>query len=247
MEKKRKGRQNRPDKESEQPVEEKQKNVEISRPRIVAESKCPIQQGIKKTQQRKKRELVKTRGVGSATRPSASRSGLIQRHEKKFPTGQTVDVEEKIQAGRVPEEQGSGRRIAWVALVISLASLVLFGAYSLQKFSPEFEFHDLKTGQEQIAADVQGLKLSTSLEKVKSAILHARTQLLLHKDYSAAESMLTTAKQEMEALLEAFPTTKEAELRQILHEIENTLQSIRRGPLSFDERLKEISSKLDKM
>ena len=78
MPKKRKEKQNQPD--------------ESSRPRVVSESKRVIQHGIEKTQQRKSRELSKTRGPGTVVRPIASSSGLIQHHEKRFPTGRTAEL-----------------------------------------------------------------------------------------------------------------------------------------------------------
>jgi cell fate (sporulation/competence/biofilm development) regulator YlbF (YheA/YmcA/DUF963 family) len=222
------------------------KKKEVSRPRIVSESEHVIQHGIEKTRQRAPRKLIKTRKLGSAVRPSKKGTGLIQHCEKKFPTGRTVTEKEPKSVSGL-EAREFVTRIAWAALIVSLVALVLLGVYSLRKFSPEFEFQDFQTTQKQVVADVNALKFTIQLEKVKSTIMNARTQWLLYKDYAAAESMLTTAQQEMKTLLGFLPAEKKNELKQTLSELEKIIQEIRRGPLSLDERFKEISLKLDQM
>jgi hypothetical protein len=104
----------------------KTKNTrEISRPRIVPKSSRAIQQGIEKVQQRKPRELSKTRGPGVAVRPHVSSTGLIQREEKRFPTGRTVSVKTETRGASVFEEQASVKWVAWGALIISIVSFIL--------------------------------------------------------------------------------------------------------------------------
>jgi len=247
MVKKRKGRQNQPDESSIEKATEAAKSIEASRPRIVPESKRAIQHGIEKAQQRKPRELTKTRGLGSAVHPHTSSTRLIRRQEKKFPTGRTVILEEETKKAGALKEQESLKWAAWGALVISIITLISLGVYSVREFSPEFEFHDLKAAQKQITADVDELKLTIRLEKVKTAVINARTQSLIHKDYTAAESMLATAKQEISALIGTLPVRKKTELEEALKDIEKTIQEIQRGPLSLDKKLKEITSKLDKI
>ncbi len=284
MEKKRKGRQNRPDKGSEQPVEEKGKSVEVSRPRSVPDSKRMIQQGIEKAQerksreltktrglssavrprivsdskrvirhgiekihQRKPRELTKTRGLGSPVRPSASSTGLIQHQEKKFPTGRATVVEEEPKTVSALEEQELVKWAAWGALVISIIALVSLGVYSVREFSPTFEFHDLKAVQKQIAADVNELKLTTRIEKIKTALTNAHVQLMLRQDYTAAEAMVMKAEQNMKDLIGSLPVEKKDKSEELLNNIEAILQEIRRSPSALADTLEKIVLDLDKI
>ena len=48
-------------------------------------------------------------------------------------------------------------------------------------------------------------------------------------------------------LLGLLPVEKKDALQQAQSELERMRQDIQRGPLSFDEKLKEITSKLDQM
>jgi hypothetical protein len=138
MPRKPKGTQNQPDgnpgkstetatsKRAGTPKEVTAKNTrEISRPRVVLKSERAIQQGIERAQQRKSRELSKTRGLGAAVRPHVSSTGLIQREEKRFPTGRTVSVEAETRGASIFEEQASVKWVAWGALIISIVSLIL--------------------------------------------------------------------------------------------------------------------------
>ena len=217
------------------------------RPRIVPAAERLIQHGIGKIQPRKPRELMKTRGLGSAARPSPKGTGLIQHLEKKYPKGRTVVPEEEPKTSGGLEERELVKKIAWAALLVSLIALVLFGVYSLRKFSPEVELQAIEKTQRQVTADLNGLKLTVHLEKLKNALMNARTQLLVQNNYPAAESMLATAQQELNTLLGLLPAEKKGELKQALSDLEKMLQEIRKGPLSFDEKLKEIAAKLDKM
>ena len=221
-------------------------NKEIARPRIVSEAERHIRQGMSKIQPRAARERVRTRELNATIRPPASVTNAVHQREKKFPAGRPAE------AAAVPKvrgelEQELVNKIAWAALLISLVALVLFGVYSFRTFSPEFALQELEKKQQQLTAELNVLKLTVHAEKLKNALLTARTQLFAQHDYPAAEAQLIIAQQEITVLLGLLPVEKKDALQQAQSELERMRQDIQRGPLSFDEKLKEITSKLDQM
>ena len=124
-------------------------------------------------------------------------------------------------------------------------SLVFLGIFSVRKFSPEAEFYDLKAAQKQIAADLNELKFTTRLEEVRSALMNAHVQLVLRKDYTIAESMLKKAKQDLKDLSDSLPVEKKTKVKELLNNIEATLQEIQRSPTALAETLEKIVLDLD--
>ena len=216
-----------------------------SRPRIVPDAERAIQVGTDRIQQRAARETAKTRGLEISERPAASASGAIRHQEKRAPQTQAAITNDSSKpCGRI-EDRETARWAAWGALLISVVALILVTIYSMRDFGPGFDLYNFKVTQQALVADVRELKNTTHLENVKIAVLSAYFQLLVRKDYAAAEAELASAKAGLDSLLNSLPIEKSAEPRQIRSSIERTIQEIQSGPSSLDSRLNSILTDIE--
>lgn len=211
----------------------------VSRPRIVSDTERVVQERRERIQQRKTREVMRTRGLETSMRPTVSSPGSIQHEEKREPRGWTPIVEEVKTVG-VVEDRETVKWAAWGALFMSLVTVILLGIYSAQDFEPAVEYHDLELTQKRMRAEVSKLMYNTRLEKIKNAVMHAQFQLLARKDYEAAESILVKAKQDLNVVIDALPVEDKPELWQIRDHIEKVISELRQGPSLLNEDLEKI-------
>jgi hypothetical protein len=227
--------------------EEQDKGTRTSRPRIILDTERVVQVDKERIQQRKPREVIRPRGIGALIRPTASVSGVIQRQEKKTLGSPTPVTEKATKQVGIVEDRETVKWAAWGALFVSLITLILVGIYSARDFGPEFEFRDLEITHQQLITDVHNLKYNTRLEKIKSAVMNAHFQLLVRKDYTAAEIILNSTKEDLNLLIASLPVEKKVEPKQILSNIERVIREIRQGPSSLDETLITILSDLEEL
>ncbi len=221
----------------------------VSRPRIVPDSDRVVQGGEERTRQRAAREVMRTRGIESSARPEAATPGVIQQLEKREPGSRTLVVEEMKPVSSIIEDRETVKWAAWGALFISLVTVILLGIYSAQDFEPAIEYHELELTQKRIDSEVRRLSHNSRLEKIENALIKAQFQLLVRKDYVAAESTLTGAKQELNVFIDSLQTGNILELKKIRGEIEGLISKIRQGPSLINENLEKVRfdfSKIEK-
>lgn len=227
-----------------EPVADKQPTT-VSRPRARDEANQVVEQGVGRSSQRQPRPKAgKSRGLETQARRPGTGGEQIQRREKREPVNQTARAA-RASAADLRIEHETLKWAAYGALLISLISLVLLGVYSIRKFTPQFEFQDVQNVQAQMTTEIQQLQLALDLETVKRTIMNAHLQLLLHKDPEAAESILTTAKKDLQSLLVALPSGQKAELKQLVGRLDSTIHELRRPQAALDQELKQILFRLD--
>lgn len=238
------------EKDQEHP-EQEQKNpseTERSRPRPSGEGEGAIQFGRERIVQRMTREAVRSRGIEDAVaRPLPSNSEAVQHQEKRSQASQPPLPQKTPGSIGVLEDRSSVKWAAWMALLISLVTLMLVSLYSTQKFEAEFQFRDIEMTQQKLVADVDMLKHDIHLEKIRVAILNAYFQLFARKDHATAELILTGTREELSQLIDTLPVEKSTEPKQILDSLEGIIREVRKGPTTLDERLKSVLLELEKI
>ncbi|GAK55011.1 hypothetical protein U27_01842 [Candidatus Vecturithrix granuli] len=238
------------EKDQEHP-EQDQKNpseAELSRPRPSGEDEDAIQTGRERIVQRMTREAKRSRGIEDAgARPLPSNSEAIHHQEKRSQTNQPPLPQKTPGSIGVLEDRSSVKWAAWMALLISLVTLMLVSLYSTRKFGAEFQLRDVEMTQQKLVADVDMLKHDTHLEKIRIAILNAYFQLFARKDHVTAELTLTGAREELSRLIDTLPVEQSTEPKQILDSLEEIIREVRKGPSTLDERLKSVLLELEKI
>lgn len=217
------------------------------RPRVSAETAPIIQHNIKRQSARIVREQTRSRGLEDTSRPTTSSPRLIRRITKREPGAAVPTGEQPAQPAIPLKDWETIKKVAWAALAIAIVVLLFFGMYALRHVEPKFQFEALENTQNQMMADMKALQDANRLERVKNTVLNAHIQLLVRKDFAMVETLLTNAKEDIDLLLESLPAEKKEGVNTILDNIEKILQEIHSGPASFDEKLKDISLKLENM
>jgi hypothetical protein len=217
-----------------------------SRPRTLSDSERPVQRGREKISQREAQAMQQLQGDSPLERPIASVPGSIQRQERLALEPRMPDIKE-AKVITIIEDRETVKWAAWGALLMSLITIFLLGLYSARDFSPEIEFHDLEIRQKKVDTDVAGLKYNTQLDKIKTAVTNAHFQLLVRRDFEAADMILTNAKEDLNLLITSLSVEKRVDLKPILNNIERVLREIRQGPLVLDEKLRAIALTINKL
>lgn len=252
MEEKRENSQGNTDEGHENPMQEPESTMEaepvkpVSRPRMAPDAERAVEREQERICQRTTREVMRTRGIGPAERPTTETSGLIRRLEKWEP-GTRVPVVEEMKPVSMIEDRETVKWAAWGALLISVIAIVLVGLYSSQDFEPAIEYHELELTQQRIDKGLDKLLHNTRLEKIENALVQAQFQLLVRKDHPAAEAVLSNAKQDLNALIDSLDADRSLELRQIRGKIERLISKIRQGPSPLTEELEDVRSDFSKV
>lgn len=189
-------------------------------------------------------------------RPLALFGGLIQKpgELQKFQSTEssttlepTVERIESKYIFRNPEAEKvkNLKRLIWIALFLGIFNLILFGVYELKTLVPEFISQDLQSHQVKLTRDVKNIEYKSSIRDIIDTLFKARVLIEINKDYKEAVRELEKVKMGLNLLETSLADQKGVLVKDLLKEMEIVLVEVRKEPDLLQEKLADISKRLN--
>ncbi|HWP49887.1 MAG TPA: hypothetical protein VNM22_22215 [Candidatus Limnocylindrales bacterium] len=144
------------------------------------------------------------------------------------------------------EKKGQIKFLAWTALFLGILNLILvMGIYGLRTFVPEPAFNRLEATQTELIKEVGDMKYKSSLRNVADTLFKARVLIEVNKDYKEAAKELEKVKMGLNSLEADLPEQKRREVKELQRQVEAALIEVQKGPTPLQEKLTDISTRLN--
>ncbi len=144
------------------------------------------------------------------------------------------------------EKKGRIKFLAWTALFLGILNLILvMGIYGLRTFVPEPAFNRLEATQTELIKEVGDMKYKSSLRNVADTLFKARVLIEVNKDYKEAAKELEKVKMGLNSLEADLPDQKRREVKDLQRQVEEALMEVQKGPTPLQEKLTDISTRLN--
>jgi hypothetical protein len=188
-------------------------------------------------------------------RPSASVKDLVRRPGElpKFQGAMSSFIHEPVVERIEPNHQGfkrenasSSKRLGWIALILGIFNLtLLLGIYSMKTFTPRFAFDQIEATQMELAKEMDDMKYKSSLRSLTDTLFKARVLIEVNKDYKEAAKELERVKMGLNSLETLLPDQRKIDVATVLTELESALNEVQKGPTPLQEKLSDISTRLN--
>lgn len=146
------------------------------------------------------------------------------------------------------EKKGRIKFLAWIALFLGVLNLILvMGIYGIRTFVPEPAFNRLEVTQTELIKEVGDIKYKSSLRNVADTLFKARVLIEVNRDYKEAAKELEKVKAGLNSLEADLPDQKRKEVKELQRQVEAALLEVQKGPTPLQEKLADISTRLNSL